>query len=29
MPGGSIDPTGDRPERMRALLMRWRATLER
>ena len=24
MPGGSIDPTGDRPERMRALLEAWR-----
>lgn len=25
MPGGEIDPTGDRPERIRALLNRWRA----
>ena len=25
MPGGSIDPTGDRPQRMRALLELWRA----
>ena len=27
MPGGSIDPTGDRAPRMRELLMKWRATL--
>jgi len=27
MPGGSIDPTADRPERMRALLLAWRASL--
>jgi len=25
MPGGAIDPSGDRPPRMRALLERWRA----
>lgn len=25
MPGGRIDPSGDHPERMRALLERWRA----
>lgn len=27
MPGGAIDPTGDRPPRMRALLGRWRAAV--
>lgn len=25
MPGGSLDPSGDRPPRMRALLLEWRA----
>jgi len=27
MPGGSIDPTGDRPPRMRTLLNEWRGTV--
>lgn len=27
MPGGEIDPSGDRPARMRALLERWRAAV--
>lgn len=27
LPGGRIDPTGDRPERFRALLERWRETI--
>ena len=27
MPDGAIDPTGDRPVRMRALLLRWRAAV--
>ena len=29
MPGGRIDPTGDRPERFAALLRKWRATASR
>jgi hypothetical protein len=28
MPGGDIDPSGDRPERFRALLNRWRSSAE-
>ena len=27
MPDGAIDPTGDRPQRMRALLVEWRAAV--